>query len=204
MICRISFLLPDLARVIYLRDGRPVAPRTWMVPDYGSADTPLEGRDHLDESAWPECELSRTATTDSIVIASKAMKRRDRYRDPKAPRHPQPFVAKRGRLTAARAKAVLRTPASPWFSKRSPKLLLIDQLWVDNQRLAAKCGLRAFDPEGSRRGPARLWSSQFPIATALGARLALGRAMMHSPVAPNAVKPKFALLTSGWAALPQR
>ena len=38
--CRISFLLPDLARVLYLRNGAPAAPRTWMVPAYSSADTP--------------------------------------------------------------------------------------------------------------------------------------------------------------------
>jgi len=73
IICRISFLLPDLARVLYLRDARPVAPRTWMVPAYGSADAPWEGRDRLDESSWLECELRQTIVGDSIVIATKAM-----------------------------------------------------------------------------------------------------------------------------------
>ena len=73
MSCRISFLLPDLARVLYLRNGRPVAPRTWMVPSYGSADVPWEGRDRLDESAWPDCEVRRTDAGDDIVLATTAV-----------------------------------------------------------------------------------------------------------------------------------
>ena len=73
IICRISFLLPDLSRVLYLRGDRPVAPRTWMVPAYGSADVPWDGRDRLDESAWPECGLRQTTNGDSIVIATNSM-----------------------------------------------------------------------------------------------------------------------------------
>ncbi len=71
--CRISFLLPDLARVFFLRNGSPVAPRTWMVPGYGSADAPWEGRDRLDESSWPKCEIRRAAAGDSFVLATEAM-----------------------------------------------------------------------------------------------------------------------------------
>ena len=73
VVCRISFLAPDLSRVLYLRGDRPVAPRTWMVPAYGSADAPWEGRDRLDESAWPKCELRQTANADGIVIATEGM-----------------------------------------------------------------------------------------------------------------------------------
>jgi alpha-glucosidase len=73
IVCRISFLAPDLSRVLYLRGDRPVAPRTWMVPAYGSADAPWEGRDRLDESAWPKCDLRQTASADAIVIATEAM-----------------------------------------------------------------------------------------------------------------------------------
>ena len=73
IICRISFLLPDLSRVLYLRGDRPVAPRTWMVPAYGSADVPWDGRNRLDESAWPECGLRQTTNGDSIVIATRSM-----------------------------------------------------------------------------------------------------------------------------------
>ena len=73
IVCRISFLAPDLSRVLYLRGDRPVAPRTWMVPAHGSADAPWEGRDRLDESAWPKCELRQTANADGIVIATEGM-----------------------------------------------------------------------------------------------------------------------------------
>ena len=73
VVCRISFLKPDLARVLYLRDDRPVAPRTWMVPAYGSADTPWDGRDRLDESAWPACEVRRATVGDGIVVSTEAI-----------------------------------------------------------------------------------------------------------------------------------
>ena len=71
--CRVSFLLPDLVRVLYLRNERPAVPRTWMVPGYGSADVPWEGRDRLDESAWPKCELKRTVTSNNFVLATEAI-----------------------------------------------------------------------------------------------------------------------------------
>lgn len=73
VICRISFLLPDLARVIVLR-GIPVAPRTWMVPAYGDADVPWDGRDRLDESAWPGGGHAFTQDGETIVIATTAMR----------------------------------------------------------------------------------------------------------------------------------
>ena len=71
--CRISFLLSDLARVLYLRNGAPVARRTWMVPAYGSADTPWEGRDRLDDTPWPDCEVTRMASGDSVVLTTEAV-----------------------------------------------------------------------------------------------------------------------------------
>src|SRR5579871_3404603 len=71
--CRISFLLPDLARVLYLWDGQPVAPRTWMVPAWGAADTPVEGRDRLDESAWPGCTIEQSVDSDRFVMKTEAM-----------------------------------------------------------------------------------------------------------------------------------
>src|ERR1700758_5035805 len=71
--CRISFLLPDLVRVIYLEGERPVAPRTWMVPAYGAADVPLEGRDRLDESAWPASEHKRSDLGSTITLATRAL-----------------------------------------------------------------------------------------------------------------------------------
>jgi alpha-glucosidase len=72
VVCRISFLEPDLARVIFFRD-RPLAPRTWMVPAHGAADTPWEGRDRLDESSWPAVALDRRTNGEAVVLASAAM-----------------------------------------------------------------------------------------------------------------------------------
>ena len=72
--CRISFLLPDLARVLFLRGERAVAPRTWMVPAYGATDVPWEGRDRLDDSAWPGGEHEQTEDGAAIVIATRALR----------------------------------------------------------------------------------------------------------------------------------
>ena len=57
--CRISLLGDDLARVLVLRDGAPRQPRTWMVPAPGTADVPWEGRDRMDEAAWPPPAIVR-------------------------------------------------------------------------------------------------------------------------------------------------
>jgi alpha-glucosidase len=73
IVCRISFLKPDLARVIFLRGERPLAPRTWMVPAHGVADAPWEGRDRLDESSWPGVELDRQTNGEALVLATSAM-----------------------------------------------------------------------------------------------------------------------------------
>ena len=51
--CRISVLRDDLVRVIFLRDGVPRQPRTWMVLEPGTRDVPWEGRDRLAEDNWP-------------------------------------------------------------------------------------------------------------------------------------------------------
>ncbi len=72
--CRISFLAADLARVVFLRGERPVAPRTWMVPAHGASDVPWAGRDRLDESAWPGCEREQSADGGSIAVTTKALR----------------------------------------------------------------------------------------------------------------------------------
>src|SRR5260370_42290096 len=72
--CRVSLLLQDLARVIYFRDDRPVAPRTWMVPAYGASDTPWEGRDRLDESAWPASEHELSERGSTIIFSTRALR----------------------------------------------------------------------------------------------------------------------------------
>jgi alpha-glucosidase len=72
--CRISFLKPDLARVLFLHDERPVSPRTWMVPAYGAEDAPWRGRDRLDESGWPGGEHQQTHEGDAIVLSTTAMR----------------------------------------------------------------------------------------------------------------------------------
>ena len=74
LICHVSFLLPDLARVLFLRGDRPIAPRTWMVPAYGAPDVPWEGRDRLDESAWPGAEREQTEDGVNIVLATKGLR----------------------------------------------------------------------------------------------------------------------------------
>ncbi len=57
--CRISLLGADLARVLFLRDGATRQPRTWMIPAPGVADVPWEGRDRMDEDAWPVPSITR-------------------------------------------------------------------------------------------------------------------------------------------------
>ena len=72
--CRISLLAPDLARVLFLRDGAPRLDRTWMVPAHGMGDVPWEGRDRLDESAWPVPEIAREETDERVVLTTKALR----------------------------------------------------------------------------------------------------------------------------------
>lgn len=69
--CRISFLEDDLARVLVLRGGAPRQPRTWMVPAPGTADTPWEGRDRLDEGVWPAPSIAREE--DGLVLHTARM-----------------------------------------------------------------------------------------------------------------------------------
>ena len=69
--CRISFLLPDLVRVIYLKNERPVAPRTWMVPAYGDADVPLEGL---------ERRVQQLGASDSVLFLARLPRRRRNFR----------------------------------------------------------------------------------------------------------------------------
>lgn len=62
LVCRISFLADRTARVLFLR-GTPRQPRTWSVLAPGAADTPWDGRDRLDESAWPIPAIERSGLT---------------------------------------------------------------------------------------------------------------------------------------------
>jgi alpha-glucosidase len=72
--CRVSILLPDLARVLFLRGDAPVSPRTWMVPAHGADDVPWEGRDRLDESSWPEAPFQVSHDEAAIVVTTPAMR----------------------------------------------------------------------------------------------------------------------------------
>jgi alpha-glucosidase len=72
--CRIVMLAPDMARVLFLRDGAVRQPRTWMVPAYGQADVPWEGRDRLDDASWPNPHINFTAVSGRVVIQTEAMR----------------------------------------------------------------------------------------------------------------------------------
>jgi alpha-glucosidase len=74
LVCRVSLLTPDLARVIYVRGEACAAPRTWMVPAFGEADTPWEGRDRLEEDAWPPVPLKIVEDEGMVVLESEAMR----------------------------------------------------------------------------------------------------------------------------------
>jgi len=71
--CRINVLQPDLVRVLFLRDGKPRQPRTWMVPARGADDVPWQGRDRLDDSSWPQLQASIDTTDDAVRIATGAL-----------------------------------------------------------------------------------------------------------------------------------
>src|SRR5471032_645913 len=72
IVCRISVLKPDLIRVLFLRDGVPRQPRTWMVPAEGAADVPWEGRDRLDETSWPATGHELTQEDGAITLSTPA------------------------------------------------------------------------------------------------------------------------------------
>ena len=70
--CRISLLGPGLVRVLFLSGGAPRLDRTWTVPAHGAADVPWEGRDRLDESAWPVPEW-RLTRGDVLSLTTSAL-----------------------------------------------------------------------------------------------------------------------------------
>ncbi len=71
--CRISLLLPDLARVLFLHNGTIQQKRTWSVPAHGSNDVPWEGRDRLDESSWLPChDMAHDAST--VTLTTQALR----------------------------------------------------------------------------------------------------------------------------------
>ncbi len=69
--CRVSLLLPDLARVVFLHGGGVQERRTWSVLANGAKDVPWEGRDRLDESSWP-AGVQALAQSDSAITLTTA------------------------------------------------------------------------------------------------------------------------------------
>jgi alpha-glucosidase len=71
--CRIGMLDGDLARVLFLRDGQLLEPRTWMVAPPGE-DVAWEGRDRLDMRGFAPAECQVTASADTVVLATVTLK----------------------------------------------------------------------------------------------------------------------------------
>ncbi len=69
--CRVSLLAEGLARVLFLRGGAPRQKRTWMVPAPGAADVPWEGRDRMEEGAWPPPSVTRA--DGGLTLATAAL-----------------------------------------------------------------------------------------------------------------------------------
>ena len=72
--CQVTVLQPDLVRVLFLREGRPRQPRTWMVPAHDAADVPWDGRDRLDDAAWPSVPVEIVQHPDRVILATDAMR----------------------------------------------------------------------------------------------------------------------------------
>ena len=71
--CRISLLGPSLVRVLHLQAGTPRLDRTWTVLAHGTDDTPWEGRDRLDESAWPVPVFDLVETGNKAILRTDAL-----------------------------------------------------------------------------------------------------------------------------------
>lgn len=73
--CRVSFLQPDLARVVYLHEAKVQSPHTWSVLGNG-AEMPWEGRDRLDESGWPAglCTVEQSDEAVSLKTSELTLK----------------------------------------------------------------------------------------------------------------------------------
>ncbi len=71
--CRISVLLADLVRVVWLRDGATLQARSWMVPAYGADDAPWDGRARLDETSWPAADVAVTQGDGTVRIATAVL-----------------------------------------------------------------------------------------------------------------------------------
>jgi len=71
--CRISLLAPDLARVLHLHHGEPRLRRTWTVLAPGDDDVPWEGRDRMDESAWPIPDFTLDETPATLTLRTDAL-----------------------------------------------------------------------------------------------------------------------------------
>ncbi len=55
--CQVFVLASDLVRVLFVRNGAPKEPRTWMVAPFGR-DVPREGCDRLDVSRFPRPQFA--------------------------------------------------------------------------------------------------------------------------------------------------
>ena len=72
--CRISVLGPKLVRVLFLLQGRARLDRTWTVTAPGAPDVPWEGRDRLDESAWPIPDVAVSQDGDTLTVTTAALR----------------------------------------------------------------------------------------------------------------------------------
>lgn len=71
--CRISLLGPALVRVLHLHHDAPRLRRTWTVLEPGADDTPWEGRDRMDESAWPVPEFTVEEAAAGLLLRTAAL-----------------------------------------------------------------------------------------------------------------------------------
>ncbi len=72
--CRISVLGPGLVRVLFLSHGAARLDRTWTVPAHGAADVPWEGRDRLDEDAWPVPDWALAHGDGTVILTTPALR----------------------------------------------------------------------------------------------------------------------------------
>jgi alpha-glucosidase len=65
--CRLYVLAEDLVRVLFVRSGGLLEPRTWMVAPSG-ADVPWEGRDRLDVSVFPGARFALEMREGEVIL----------------------------------------------------------------------------------------------------------------------------------------
>ena len=70
--CRVLVLADDLFRVLLVRNGALLEPRTWQVAPYGH-DVPWEGRDRNDLSPFPQPDFALTEGPAELTLATRAL-----------------------------------------------------------------------------------------------------------------------------------